>query len=149
MGVAANWLNSDFTADVPNRKRVGDISYIWTAGGWLYLAIILCLHSRRVVSWVVSGRMKKDLQSERWTWQCAWAIRRRIACSTQIAQTNIAPTTTKRSCRHMTRVRHLRQRQLLHHCVRRNILQNIEGRTHSAAEMANTASGASSHLLVH
>ena len=37
------------------------ITYIWTSEGWLYLAVILDLHSRRVVGWAVSDRMKKDL----------------------------------------------------------------------------------------
>jgi putative transposase len=54
-------LDGDFTADAANRKWAGDISYIWTAQGWLYLAVILDLHSRRVVGWAVSDRMKKDL----------------------------------------------------------------------------------------
>jgi hypothetical protein len=39
LGVAANWLDGDFAADVPNRKWAGDITYIWTAEGWLYLAV--------------------------------------------------------------------------------------------------------------
>ncbi len=34
MGVAANWLDGDFAADVPNRKWAGDITYIWTAAAW-------------------------------------------------------------------------------------------------------------------
>ena len=50
-----------FAADAPNRKWAGDITYIWTSEGWLYLAVILNLHSRRVVGWAVSDRMKKDL----------------------------------------------------------------------------------------
>ena len=58
---AANWLDGDFAADAPNRKWAGDITYVWTAEGWLYLAVILDLHSRRVVGWAVSDRMKKDL----------------------------------------------------------------------------------------
>jgi putative transposase len=45
----------------PKAEWAGDISYIWTAQGWLYLAVILDLHSRRVVGWAVSDRMKKDL----------------------------------------------------------------------------------------
>lgn len=61
LGVAANWLDGDFAANVPNRKWVGDITYVWTQEGWLYLAVILDLHSRRVVGWAVSDRMKKDL----------------------------------------------------------------------------------------
>ena len=38
-----------------------DISYVWTREGWLYLAVILDLHSRRVIGWAVSNRMKRDL----------------------------------------------------------------------------------------
>ena len=61
LGVAANWLDGDFAAHAPNRKWAGDITYVWTSEGWLYLAVILDLHSRRVVGWAVSDRMKKDL----------------------------------------------------------------------------------------
>ncbi len=43
------------------RVTGGDISYIWTREGWLYLAVILDLHSRRVIGWAVSNRMKRDL----------------------------------------------------------------------------------------
>lgn len=50
LGVAANWLDGDFVADAPNRKWAGDITYVWTSEGWLYLAVILDLHSRRVVA---------------------------------------------------------------------------------------------------
>jgi putative transposase len=38
-----------------------DISYIWTAEGWLYLAIVLDFYSRRIIGWAVSDRLKKDL----------------------------------------------------------------------------------------
>lgn len=61
LGIAANWLCGDFSADEPNRKWAGDITYVWTHEGWLYLAVILDLHSRRVIGWAVSDRMKKDL----------------------------------------------------------------------------------------
>ena len=61
LGIAPNLLDGSFAADMPNRKWAGDISYVWTAGGWLYLAVILDLHSRRVIGWAVSDRMKKDL----------------------------------------------------------------------------------------
>ena len=58
--VREQWPN-DFTADRPNQKWAGDISYIWTREGWLYLAVILDLPSRRVIGWAVSNRMKRDL----------------------------------------------------------------------------------------
>lgn len=59
--VAPNLLDQDFSADAPNQKWAGDISYIWTGEGWLYLAVILDLHSRRVIGWAASDRMKRDL----------------------------------------------------------------------------------------
>jgi len=59
--IAPNLLNRDFRADQPNQKWAGDISYVWTREGWLYLAVILDLHSRRVIGWAVSNRMKRDL----------------------------------------------------------------------------------------
>ncbi|EAV40713.1 Integrase, catalytic domain [Stappia aggregata IAM 12614] len=59
--IAPNLLKRDFSADRPNRKWAGDISYVWTREGWLYLAVILDLHSRRVIGWAVSNRLKRDL----------------------------------------------------------------------------------------
>ena len=59
--IAPNLLNRDFHADAPNQNWAGDISYVWTREGWLYLAVILDLHSRRVIGWAVSNRMKRDL----------------------------------------------------------------------------------------
>lgn len=59
--IAPNLLNQNFMAAHPNKKWVVDISYVWTQEGWLYLAVVLDLHSRRVVGWAVSSRMKRDL----------------------------------------------------------------------------------------
>ncbi|MCM2563967.1 IS3 family transposase [Lutimaribacter sp. EGI FJ00015] len=59
--IAPNLLDRDFSAAGSNQKWAGDISYIWTREGWLYLAVILDLHSRRVIGWAVSNRMKRDL----------------------------------------------------------------------------------------
>ena len=59
--IAPNLLDRNFTADGPNLKWAGDISYVCTREGWLYLAVILDLHSRRVIGWAVSNRMKRDL----------------------------------------------------------------------------------------
>lgn len=59
--ITPNLLNRNFHADAPNQKWVGGISYVRTREGWLYLAFILDLHSRRVIGWAVSNRMKRDL----------------------------------------------------------------------------------------
>lgn len=62
--IADNLLAQDFTCDAPDQKWGVDISYIWTAEGWLYLAIVLDLYSRRIIGWSVSNRMKKGLAME-------------------------------------------------------------------------------------
>lgn len=59
--VAANTLNRDFTATAPNQKWVGDITYIWTEEGWLYLAVVIDLFSRKVVGWSLQDRMTAEL----------------------------------------------------------------------------------------
>lgn len=59
--IAPNWLDRNFSADRPNQKWAADITYIWTREGWLYLAVMIDLHSRRVVRWSVSNRLKHDL----------------------------------------------------------------------------------------
>ena len=61
---APNLLDGDFEATGPNQKWAGDISYLWTAEGWLYLAVIIDLYSRRVIGWAVSDRLKRDLPIE-------------------------------------------------------------------------------------
>ncbi len=59
--IAPNILDQDFAARGPDQKWGVDISYVWTAEGWLYLAIVLDLFSRRIIGWAVSDRLKKDL----------------------------------------------------------------------------------------
>ena len=61
LGFADNILNCNFMTDAANRKWAGDISYIWTSEGWLYLAVVIDLFSRRVSGWAASDQMKKDL----------------------------------------------------------------------------------------
>ena len=59
--VAENILDRKFVVNEPNRCWVGDISYIWTQEGWLYLATVIDLYSRTVVGWSVSDRMTTAL----------------------------------------------------------------------------------------
>ena len=59
--VATNELNRNFTASAPNKVWVTDITYIWTREGWLYLAAILDLYSRRVVGWSMDSSMDRSL----------------------------------------------------------------------------------------
>ena len=59
--VAANVLNQEFEQPRPNAVWVSDITYIPTREGWLYLACVLDLYSRKVVGWSMSERMTSDL----------------------------------------------------------------------------------------
>jgi len=59
--VAPNLLKQNFDADKPNQKWAGDITYLYTSEGWLYLAVMIDLHSRSVIGWSMSTRMTTDL----------------------------------------------------------------------------------------
>lgn len=59
--VATNTLNRQFTVASPNRVWAGDITYVWTAEGWLYLAVVLDLYSRTVIGWAMGTRLIGDL----------------------------------------------------------------------------------------
>lgn len=59
--VAPNLLKQDFTASAPCQKWVGDITYVPTGEGWLYLATVIDLFSRKVIGWSISKRMTKQL----------------------------------------------------------------------------------------
>lgn len=62
--VAENVLGRDFTATGPNQKWVSDITYIDTDEGWLYLAVVIDLFSRRVVGWSTADHLRADLVCE-------------------------------------------------------------------------------------
>jgi transposase InsO family protein len=52
--VAPNQLTQQFHASAPNEKWVSDITYVWTREGWLYLAVVMDLYSRRIVGWALA-----------------------------------------------------------------------------------------------
>lgn len=59
--VASNLLNRDFSTTAANQKWVGDITYIWTDEGWLYLATVIDLYSRAVIGWSIQSTMTRKL----------------------------------------------------------------------------------------
>jgi putative transposase len=62
--ISPNLLDRQFEASAPNRKWVADFTYIWTAEGWLYVAAVLDLFSRRVVGWSMSATMTAQLVTD-------------------------------------------------------------------------------------
>lgn len=59
--VASDLLKRDFSPEKPNATWAGDITYVWTKEGWLFLSVILDLFSRQVVGWSMNERMTKEL----------------------------------------------------------------------------------------
>ena len=59
--IAANVLNQDFRADERNQRWASDITQLWTRQGWLYLAVVMDLYSRRIVGWSMSRRNNRQL----------------------------------------------------------------------------------------
>ena len=62
--VAPNVLDRSFEAPAPNRKWIADFTYVWTAEGWLYVAAVVDLFSRRVVGWSMSAAMTAQLVTD-------------------------------------------------------------------------------------
>jgi putative transposase len=61
---APNLLDRSFEAPAPNRKWIADFTYLWTAEGWLYVAAVIDLYSRRVVGWSMKPSMTAELVTD-------------------------------------------------------------------------------------
>lgn len=59
--IAPNLLDRQFEATAPNQKWAADFTYVWTAEGWLFVAVVLDLYSRRVVGWSMQPTMTAQL----------------------------------------------------------------------------------------
>ncbi len=59
--VAPNHLAQQFQAKAPNEKWVSDITYVWTREGWLYLAVVMDLYSRRIIGWALAHTQETTL----------------------------------------------------------------------------------------
>ena len=62
--IAPNVLDRQFSATAPNQKWVADFTYLWTSEGWLYVAAVLDLFSRRVVGWSMQATMTTELVTD-------------------------------------------------------------------------------------
>ena len=62
--IAPNVLDREFSAERPNRKWIADFTYVWTAEGWLYVAAVIDLFSRRVVGWSMKAEMNAHLVAD-------------------------------------------------------------------------------------
>jgi transposase InsO family protein len=107
--VAPNVLNRCFKAEEPNRVWIGDVTYISTRSGWLYLAVLLDLYSRKIIGWSMSNQIDKQLTLD----ALEMAIARRNPCPHVLHHTDqgsiyasdeyIARLTSKKMIRSMSR----------------------------------------------
>jgi len=92
--VAENTLNRQFTIARPNRVWAGDISYVWTAEGWLSLAVVLDLYSCAVIGWAMGARLTVDLAQQALTMAIRHRTRRPGCCTTRIGGASMLPQAT-------------------------------------------------------
>ncbi|MDF1757561.1 MAG: IS3 family transposase [Legionellaceae bacterium] len=59
--IADNILGRNFKSSAPNQKWCGDISYVWTKEGWMYLSVVIDLYSRAVIGWSIQSTMTRQL----------------------------------------------------------------------------------------
>jgi putative transposase len=62
--IAPNTLDREFYAEGPNQRWIADFTYVWTAEGWLYVAAVIDLFSRRVVGWSIKAEMTAQLVTD-------------------------------------------------------------------------------------
>ncbi len=94
---APNVLDRQFTASRPNQRWIADFTYVWTAEGWLYVAAVIDLFSRRVVGWSMKAEMTAALVTD----ALIMAIWRRgkpdACCTTRIRAAN-TPASSSGNC---------------------------------------------------
>ncbi|ESH32793.1 IS3 transposase [Salmonella enterica subsp. enterica serovar Derby] len=126
--VSENLLKQDFYTSGPNQKWVGDITYLRTGEGWLYLAVVIDLWSRSVIGWSMSSRMTAQLACD----ALQMALWRRKRPENVIVHTDRGGqycSTDYQSLlkRHNLRGKYERQRLLLRQCLCGKLLPYAEG----------------------
>ena len=99
--VAANVLDRQFDAALPDRKWAVDITYIPTGQGWLYLAGVLDLCSRKLVGWSMADHMRVGLVSDALTMAIARRRPARACCTTAIGACSMPARITRICCNRM------------------------------------------------
>jgi putative transposase len=92
--VAPNLLDRQFETSATDQVWTADITYIPTREGWLYLAVLMDLYTRRIVGWSMDSRMTRELVMN--AWRMARFRRKLASCIIRIAAVSIAVTITRR-----------------------------------------------------
>jgi hypothetical protein len=140
--VSPNLLERKFSVDTPNRVWTGDITYLWTEEGWVYLAVVIDLFSRQIVGFAMSERMTRRLVID--ALRMAW-FRRRPTSGLIFHSDRGSPIRQRRFPEAAFGLRHARfdepQGQLLGQRSDRNALWFHEGRTAPWNALCQPSSG--------
>lgn len=99
--IAPNRIQQDFYTSTPDQMYVGDITYIPTQEGWLYLAVVIDLYSRRVIGWSMDAHMGSTLVNDALFMALKKSIRVTVLFGILIVVANILPMPTKPYSRNM------------------------------------------------
>ena len=136
--VAPNVLDRSFEAPAPNRKWIADFTYVWTAEGWLYVAAVVDLFSRRVVGWSMSAAMTAQLVTDALV-MAIWRTgqTRRAAASLRSRQPVHQRAVPEADVRSRCRLLDEPFRQRLGQCGDGELLLLAEDRAHSAQNVSH------------
>jgi putative transposase len=148
--VAPNLLERDFSPGQPNRTWATDITYVWTRQGWLYLAVIMDLFSRRIVGWAMSEHIDRHLVLNALDMalkgrQPAQGLLHHSDRGSQYGQRGL-PAGAGRSRDSM---QHVAQGQLLGQRRGRELLQQLEAGARPRSRLCHARAGAHGALRVH
>ena len=147
MPVAANARNRQFTVAQPNQVWAGDMTYVWTTEGWLYLAVLLDLDSRAVSGWALGARLTGDLAQQALT----MAIHHRTPTAGLLHHSESGEPV----CRHRVPAtahdarhdrQHVKTGELLGPCRCREFLRHPEARAHRSSSVRHTGRGNTGYL---
>ena len=148
--VAPNVLDRTFAAAAANRKWIADFTYIWTAEGWLYVAAVLDLFSRRVVGWSMSARMTAQLVTD----ALIMAIWRRGKPDALLHHSDQGSQYTSEQFqrplgRQRRNLQHEPVGQRVGQCGNGELLLFVENRTDSAQDLSHSRRGQGRRIRLH
>ena len=139
--VAPNVLARAFDAAHPNERWSTDITYVWTWEGWLYLAVVLDLFSRRVVGWAIQPHLRVELALEALHMALGRRVPERLATSLGSGLPVCGRRVSARAARPRDRLLHESEGRLLGQRHHGELLRDAQDRAHSPAAVADAARG--------
>jgi putative transposase len=139
--VAENTLDRQFTGEPPNLVWARDNTYVWTAEGWLYLAVVLDRYSCTVIGWAMGHRLIVDLAEQALTMALANRNPKTELLHHLILAASMPPGVPATADHAWHDRPHVKTGELLGSCLRGELLRDTEARTHLPAPVTHTGRG--------